>query len=238
MAENFPRLAADDVDVWSLSLDLSEVALRRLRGIISTEEAALAARFASTSNRRRYIAAHGLLRLVLADYLGTSPDAVAFRRNSDGKPRLAHPERLRFNLSHSGILGLLAVSANREVGVDVEEVRDVGDIEDLAKTCFSPVEQAALAAVPATERRWAFFAGWTRKEAFLKALGEGLSRPLDSFDVSLARGESVGLLRVEGLPGASEAYALRSLEPAPGYVGALAVNGPHVTIRRRRRDAL
>lgn len=230
MTEDSLRLEEDEVHVWSLSLDPPEAELRRLESVISDEEKAFAERFVFAPDRRRYLAAHGLLRLVLADYLGTSPMAVAFRSNSDGKPRLAHPERLRFNLSHSGLRGLLAVSASREVGVDIEEIRDVGDIEDLAKTCFSPVEQAALAAAPAAERRWAFFAGWTRKEAFLKALGDGLSRPLDSFDVSLARGELVRLLRVEGASEAPESYAVRSLEPAPGYIGALAVNGSHVTV--------
>jgi 4'-phosphopantetheinyl transferase len=109
----------------------------------------------------------------------------------------------------------LLVSANREVGVDIERVRDVGDIEDLAEACFSPVEQAALAAVPVAQRRWAFFAGWTRKEAFLNALGEGLSRPLDSLDVNLAPGEPARLLRVEGMIGAPEAYAVSSLERRP-----------------------
>ena len=167
MTDEFLLREADDVHVWSLSLDLPEAELRRLGSVISAEEAARAERFVHTPDRQRYVAAHGLLRSVLAGYLGTSPEAVAFRSNSDGKPRLAQPERLRFNLSHSGLLGLLAVSANREVGVDIEEIRDVGDMEDLAKTCFSPVEQAALAAVPAGQRRWAFFAGWTRKEAFL-----------------------------------------------------------------------
>jgi len=232
--EHFRRLEADDVHVWSLPLDLPEAELRRLVGVVSAEEAARAEQFVHILNRRRYLAAHGLLRLVLSGYLGTSPDAVAVRSNSDGKPRLAHPEHLRFNLSHSGLHGLLAVSANREVGVDIEEIRDVGDLEDLAKTCFSPNEQAALAAVPAAQRRGAFFAGWTRKEAFLKALGDGLSRSLDSFDVSLAPGEPARLLRLDGCPGLSRPYTIRSLEPAPDYVGALAVEGSQVTVRWRR----
>ena len=229
---------ADDIHVWLLALDLPEAELRRLGRLLSADEAARAERFVHISDRWRYVAAHGFVRLVLAAYLGISPDAVAFRSNSDGKPRLAHPERLRFNLSHSRRRGLLAVSANREVGVDIEEIRDVGDIEDLAKTCFSPVEQVALAALPAAQRRWAFFAGWTRKEAFLKALGEGLSRPLDSFDVSLAPGEPARLLRVEGMPSAPESYAVRSLEPAPGYIGALVVDGNQASVHWRRWDSL
>jgi len=152
-AQDFLPLEADDIHIWPLSLDLPEAELRRLEGVISAEETAFAKRFAFPSDRSRYVAAHGLLRLVLARYLDTIPAAVTFRRNADGKPRLAHPERLRFNLSHSGLLGLLAVSAKREVGVDVEEIRDIDNIEDLAKTCFSPAEQAALAAVPAEQRK-------------------------------------------------------------------------------------
>lgn len=238
MTEDLLRLAADDVHVWSLSLDVPEAELQRLGRVISADEAARAERFVFSPDCRRYLAAHGLLRLVLAGYLGTSPEAVVFSSSSDGKPRLAPPERLRFNLSHSGLIALVAVSANREVGVDVEEIRDVGDMEDLVKTCFSPVEQAALASLPAAQRRWAFFAGWTRKEAFLKALGEGLSRSLDSFDVSLAPGEPARLIRVEGAPRAPETYAVQSLEPAPGYLAALVVESPQVTVHWRRRDAL
>ena len=234
MTEDLLRLEADDVHVWALFLDPPQAELRRLESVISCEEAARAERFAFTPDRRRYLAAHGLLRLVLGGYLGTSPDAVAFRSKGDGKPRLAHPERLRFNLSHSGRIGLLAVSAKREVGVDIEEIRDIDNVEDLAKSCFSPGERAALAAVPVVQRKWAFFAGWTRKEAFLKTLGEGLSRPLDSFDVSLAPGEPARLLRVQGAPGAAEAYVVRSLEPAPGYLGAVAVDGIDVAVRPLR----
>jgi 4'-phosphopantetheinyl transferase len=230
MTKDLLRLQADDVHLWSLSLDPPETELHRLESLISAEETALAERFVFPLDHRRYVAAHGLLRLVLARCLDTIPAAVTFRRNADGKPRLAHPERLRFNLSHSGLLGLLAVSAKREVGVDVEEIHDIDNIEDLAKTCFSPAEQAALAALPAEQRSWAFFAGRTRKEAFLKALGDGLSRPLDSFTVSLAPAEPAKLLRVEVAPRTSESYAIRSLEPAPGYLGALAVDGPEVRV--------
>ena len=102
--QEFLPLEANDVHVWSLFLDLPEAELHRLQGVISAEETALAERFIFPPDRRRYLAAHGLLRLVVAGYLDTIPAAVTFRRNADGKPRLAHPERLRFNLSHSGAL--------------------------------------------------------------------------------------------------------------------------------------
>lgn len=213
------------VHVWSLRLDLSRAAHERLASVLSAEEASRAERFVVPADRRRYLAAHGLLRVILSGYLGVRPEDVAFTMRPGGKPQVTNPNSLRFNLSHSGALGLVAVSADGEVGVDIEEVREVGDIEGLAETCFSPVERAALSAVPASQRQWAFFSGWTRKEAFLKALGEGLSRPLESFDVTLTPGEPARLLRVQGAPGEPMRYTLRALQPAAGYVGALAVDG-------------
>lgn len=227
------RLRPDDVHVWSLHLDLDRAAVDRLEGVLSTAERLRARRFVAAIDRSRFSAAHGLLRTVLSGYLEIRPKDVALEIGGGGKPRLANRNAPRFNLSHAGIRGLVAVSAAREVGVDIEEVREVGDLENLARTSFSAVEQEALAAVPARHRQRAFFAGWTRKEAFLKALGEGLSRPLDSFDVTLTPGEPVRLLRVHGAPRAPARYELRALRPAPGYIGALAIEGPDVTIRYR-----
>ena len=174
-----------------------------------------------------------MLRIVLSGYLDVKPVDVAFEIGHSGKPRLADRNGPRFNLSHAGIRGLVAVSAAREVGIDIEEVRELDDLENLARTSFSAVERAALAAVPVQYRQWAFFAGWTRKEAFLKALGEGLSIPLDSFDVTLAPGEPARLLQLRGAPSAPARYELRALRPAPGHVGALAIEGLDATIRYR-----
>jgi 4'-phosphopantetheinyl transferase len=211
MMEDLFRIEPHDVHVWSLRLDLSRTAHDRLEGVLSAGEASRAERLVVAANRRRYVAAHGLLRLVLSGYLGVRPDHVALETGAGGKPRLANREGPRFNLSHAGALGLVAVSADREVGVDIEEIRDVGDLEGLAETCFSPVERAALTAVPAAQRRWAFFAGWTRKEAFLKVLGDGLSRPLDSFDVSLAPGGAGSIATSAGRAGCS--CSLRTPSP-------------------------
>lgn len=226
------RLRRDDVHVWILRLDLSRAQLARLASVISAEEFTRAERFAVPANRRRYVAAHGLLRLVLASYVCLGPKRLSFEKGAGGKPRLADRHQLRFNLSHSNDLALVAVSANREVGVDIEKVCEMPDLESLARICFSPVEQAALAAVPAGQRQLAFFAGWTRKEAFLKAQGDGLSRPLHSFDVTLTPAVPARVLRVQP-PDAAHRYALRTLEPAPGYVGALATEGGPVTVHWR-----
>jgi 4'-phosphopantetheinyl transferase len=141
------------------------------------------------------------------------------------KPRLRDAGDLRFNMSHAEDLCLVAVARGREVGVDLEAVRPLGDLAVLAETCFSPMELEALLAVPESGRVHAFYSGWTRKEAVLKALGDGLARPLDSFDVTLAPGEPARLLQVDGDPTASARYELHALEPWPGFVGALAVEG-------------
>jgi 4'-phosphopantetheinyl transferase len=227
------RLEPNEVHVWALRLDLDGDAVGTLAEVLSAAERSRARRFVAKGDRLRYEAAHGLLRVVLAGYLGVRPEDVAFEIGNKGKPRLADRRDPRFNLSHSGMHGLIAVSAGRELGIDIEEVRELGDLESLARTSFSATEQTALVAVPARYRQRAFFAGWTRKEAFLKALGEGLSRPLDSFDVTLAPGETARLLRVQGMPDASARYEIRSLRPASAYVAALAIERPNATLRYR-----
>jgi 4'-phosphopantetheinyl transferase len=185
------------------------------------------------ADRRRYVAAHGLLRHILAGYAGLAPSEMRVERAPEGKPRLLHPRDLRFNLSHSEGIGVVAVALAREVGIDIEAVRPLDDLESLVGTCFSAVERTQFAALPEPSRLLAFFEAWTRKEAFLKALGEGLSRPLDSFDVTLRPGDPPRILRVEGEPGLAERYSLRELRPAAGFVGALAVEGTEARVRLR-----
>jgi 4'-phosphopantetheinyl transferase len=229
MTADLFRLGSHDVHVWSLRLDLSPAVQDRLEGVLSASEAARAGRFVDAASRRRSVAAHGLLRVVLSGYLGRHPGDVALEVGRGGKPRLAEQAGPRFSLSHAGARGLLAVSADREVGVDIERIGAIDDVEGLAEVCFSPVERAALSAVPAAQRGRAFYVGWTRKEAFLMVIGEGLARPLDSFAVTLTPGEPERLLGVRGAPEASRRYTLRALEPAAGYVGAVAVDGPGLT---------
>ena len=230
----FRTLRPHDVHVWSLRLDLAEELRGRLEALLSADEAARARRFMFAASRAHFVCAHGLLRLILAGYVGVPPHELAIERAPCGKPRLAGGAGPRFNLSHGGGVGLVAGCAVREVGVDVERVREVGGL--VAERCFSPAERASLAAVAAPLRVEAFYAGWTRKEAFLKALGDGLSRRLDSFDVTLAPGEPARLLRVEGAPEAPARWALRALRPEPGYVGAVAVEGEGRPVALHRRS--
>jgi 4'-phosphopantetheinyl transferase len=232
-AHAFAGMRPEEVHVWSLQLDLPRATQERLEAFLSSDELARAARRVRATDRNRYVCAHGLLRLVLSGYLGVRPEQVAFEKGAGGKPHLAGRASPRFNLSHSDGLGLLGVSADREIGIDVEKVREVGDVCALANSCLSPAERVALAATAAPLRLRSFFAGWTRKEAFLKTLGDGLTRPLDSFDVTLAPGEPARLLRVHGVPGTAARYALRAVRPAPGYVGAVAADGPGVALSWR-----
>lgn len=221
------RLEAGDIHVWRAQLDLGAARLQGLFRSLSADERSRAERFRAPRDRDRYIAGRGLLRAVLARYLWAHPAELHFRYGLHGKPALAREagrSALRFNVSHSEGLALLAVTRGREVGVDVERLRP--DIEDgIARRFFSPGEVARLGALPAGQRQAAFFACWTRKEAFVKARGEGLGLGLDTFDVTLAPEEPAALLRLDGDAGAPGRWSLQHLDPGPGYVGALAVEG-------------
>jgi 4'-phosphopantetheinyl transferase len=228
------RLGADEVQVWLADLDrLPDAALA---GSLSADERERGRRLRFDRDRRRFVAARGLLRGLLARHLGLEPGRLRFRYGATGKPFLAGADGPRFNVSHSGGLALLAFAWGREVGVDVEQTRPVPEAETIARRYFSAREAAELARLPGSEREAAFFRCWTRKEAFIKATGEGLSRPLDAFDVTLAPGEPARLLRVAGEPEAACRYWLEDLSPGRGYAAALAVEGGPARVVCRRAD--
>jgi 4'-phosphopantetheinyl transferase len=155
------------------------------------------------------------------------PSSLRFDHNPYGKPALIPSpghEPLNFNLAHSHDLVLYAITRNRQIGIDLERLRTDFPCEEISEQFFSPRENAALLAVPQSERHEAFFRCWTRKEAYVKARGEGLSLPLQAFDVSLAPDEPAKLLSIRGNPEAARDWSLYGLAPAPGYVAALAVN--------------
>jgi 4'-phosphopantetheinyl transferase len=164
-------------------------------GLLEPHERERANRFAFERDRRRFVVAHASLRLALGACLNRAPESLRFVASSNGKPRVVDSlVDLRFNLSHSGERAVLAIALNQEVGIDIEEERLV-EVLDIAEHFFSRCEVDALRAVASTERVAAFFRCWTRKEAFLKALGEGLSFPLDAFEVSVEDDASDQLLR-------------------------------------------
>jgi 4'-phosphopantetheinyl transferase len=191
---------------------------------LDDEEQARSARFVRPRDRRRFVLTHVALRLFLARCLGMDPMAVRYENGIHGKPRLAPGlPSLEFNLSHSGGLALLAVARDRPVGVDVERLRDVPDALTIADTHFSAAEREVLRSLPATEQRRAFVRCWTRKEAIVKAVGEGLSRALDSFDVDLAPGSTSALRRFDGRSGNVAGWSVRDLQAPTGYAAAGAV---------------
>jgi 4'-phosphopantetheinyl transferase len=222
------RLADDDVHLWRASLDQPEPGVRQLVGTLCDDERARAERYRFEQDRRRYIVAHGALRAILGRYLGLPPHQVQFSYGPHGKPYLSQGSSrspLQFNLSDSHELALYAFTRGRRIGVDLEHVRPMPDADQIAARFFSPRENAAWQALPPDQRQGAFFRCWTRKEAYVKALGEGLAQPLDEFDVTLAPGEPARLLHVEGDPQAAARWTLTTLVPAPGYAAALAVEG-------------
>lgn len=224
------RLTDDQIHVWQASLLLSDDHLARLRSTLAADEQARAGRFHFTRDRDRYVAARGTLRTILGRYLGLLPQQVSFDYTPHGKPLLRQgltPEGagLSFNLSHSHDLALYVVARRRRVGVDVEFIRPELTDEPIAERFFSPREVIALRALPLAEQPPAFFRCWTRKEAFVKARGEGLSLPLDRFDVSLAPGEPAVLLATQDDPAEAQRWQLQALAPQTGYMAALAVEG-------------
>ena len=228
-------LAADAVHVWRMGLRVTADCRERLATTLSAIERARAARFRFPEHRERFIVAHGALRDILSRYLNVSASELAFAANTHGKPALAPPEHawLQFNLTHSGDLALVAVTRGRPIGIDVEHKIPPDDPARLVEQFFSENENAAFNALPESQREAAFFTGWTRKEAYIKALGEGLSTPLDQFDVSLAPDQPARLLADRLHPDHPAHWSLLDLNPDaidPDYAAALAITGPLPTL--------
>jgi 4'-phosphopantetheinyl transferase len=219
-------LSPHEVHVWRLTLEPPEPWFQRLGQTLTPEEQARARRFVQAIHGRHFTAARGWLRFVLSLYLHRLPASLRFDYGPHGKPFFPAAENagdLQFNLSHSHGAALIGITRGRDIGIDVEQVRPMENLEDIARRFFSPSEVAALAMVSAAEKEEAFFRCWTRKEAFIKAGGEGLTRPLDEFSVSLRAGEPACLLEIGGSPEEAARWTLREVRPWPGFIGCVAV---------------
>jgi 4'-phosphopantetheinyl transferase len=219
------------VHVWRAALSRTSGEVAALRELLSEDEVRRADRFHFPRDRALFIAARATLREILGRYLSLPPTLLRFEYNAFGKPELRDAP-LRFNLSHAGDIALYAVTAVREVGVDVEAVREGMESEEIAARFFSRREVETLMSLPRDARTRAFFDCWTRKEAYIKACGVGLSQPLDGFDVSLAPGEPAALLRTHDDPQEAARWTLCELSPGAGYVAAVAVEGSGWRLRR------
>jgi len=223
-----PMAAVNKIDLWQLSLDKPDFAIDKMSGLLSPDEVLRAKRFHFTKDRDRFIFVRASLRIILGDYLELDPALVGFRYGKAGKPYLSetiNPHNLNFNVSHSGGVALAVVARDREVGVDVEQIRPHIDLHEIAVQFFSQPEVAELFALPVDQQPAGFFNCWTRKEAYVKATGIGLSFPLDSFGVSLKPGEPARLTFVNDNAFEKRHWTLRDVSPAPGYAAALAVEG-------------
>jgi len=192
------------------------------------DERMRAERFHFERDRKRFIVRRGILRTILGCYLSIEPSRLRFCYGKNGKPALADTSgkgRIRFNLSHSEGLALVAFTRDREIGVDIEHIRDISEMEQIAERFFSVREYTVFRVLPKSKKKEAFFNCWVRKEAFTKAIGDGLSWPLDKFDVSLILGESARLLRIEGDSKGASRWSIQDLKPASGFAAAFAVEG-------------
>ena len=227
-------LGQAEVHLWVVPLVISAKKSSYFESILSLDEQERAGRFRKTRDAERYVAARGSLRSLLGAYLTIEPDRLQFAYDAYGKPHLAGEECLsliRFSISHSDDLALFGFARRHKIGVDVESIRlDIG-VEDLAARYFSPNEFKRLCSLPMEQQREAFYCGWTRKEAYLKARGEGLSFPLDRVEVSLTPGEPAMILKVSDDPAVSRRWIVQHLSPASDYIGAAAVEGRDMAFR-------
>ena len=212
-------LPENEIHVWRAPLACEEKTLRKLEVTLSSDELARANRFFAVRDRSNFIAARGILRELLGKYQNQAPAKLKFNYSSKGKPSLQPEEdhaSMHFNISHSHGLALLAFAANRNVGVDVEWVRPSVEVEEIAERYFSPREVAELKTLEPSSRTEGFFQCWTRKESYIKARGEGLHIPLESFSVSLTPDRPAVLDSAD-----SSRWKLYSIALDEGYVGAL-----------------
>jgi 4'-phosphopantetheinyl transferase len=222
------ELTPSAVYVWRAVISSPAAAAPKLAPTLSDDERERANRLDAEELRDRFIVCRGIVRSILAGHLALNPASLRFQVGRHGKPSLADGEAngpVEFSISHSGGLLLVAVTCGRRVGVDVEQLRPVDAFDEIAARFFSPCEHAAIRALPPQQRQAAFFACWTRKESYLKATGDGLSQPLDRFDVSVAPDDPAALLahRADALECAR--WSMVNLSLGPGYAGALTVEG-------------
>jgi 4'-phosphopantetheinyl transferase len=222
------------IDVWSVSLEQPAGVCRELKQLLSADEIARADRFVFELDRLRYVACRGALRQVLGGYLGVRPEGLTFAYADRGKPSL-NGAALGFNVSHAAGLAVFAISEAGGVGIDVECTARTVDFEALGSRFFSAEEASELLMLPETSRREAFFNCWTRKEAYIKAIGDGLACPLDSFAVTLHPDDPPAFKWMAG--GAAAGWQLWAFRPAARYIGAVATRSRAAGIRLRRWDA-
>lgn len=224
-------LAPGMVDVWCIPLEQNDERMHRLQGLLQANERQRIERLVNHDARRRMVVARAALRSVLAQYVPEPAGALTFVYGPHGKPALQDWPAMGFNLSHSHGLALCVVALDRTVGVDIEHRRRLADDDAVARRFFASEEYAVYASLPPDQRASGFFNAWTRKEAFIKAIGDGLSRPLDEFLVTLRPGNAPKLLTIKTAPQETTRWTLLDLPCPSGYTAALAIDGVPAAVR-------
>ena len=229
------RLSENEVHVWLAGLDALGPPVQHFERIISIDERRKADRFVFERDKERFIVSRGILRTILGKhYLAVKPQYLVFSYGVHGKPYLSEAlgySTIRFNQAGSNGLALYAFSKNRDVGIDLEYMRDLADAQQIVNGSFSECEKEAYNALPEREKPEAFFKCWTRKEAFIKAVGKGLYFPLDQFDVSFSIDEPAKIISIKGNSDEASGWTLVDIKPQQGFSAALAFKGLSADIK-------
>jgi 4'-phosphopantetheinyl transferase len=234
------ELAPEEAHVWRVATQLPREQIARLWSLLDADEEKRALALVRGAVRDGFVVTRSALRLVLATYLGRSADELGFRYGRRGKPYLegAGTRALRFSVTHSGTVSLIAVARNRELGIDVEPERWPRSALRIARRLFHPDTAAGLEALDGAEQRRAFLAAWTQHEAYMKAIGEGLFRSADPLRLVWPRGEATELVEEHAMGGATRMWSITPLEPVPTYTGTLVTEGAIRRVRRLDATAL
>ncbi len=231
------KLANAKVHVWHASLEQPLDVVQRLEAVLSEEERQRARQFRYEEHRRSFVVSRGILRNLLSHYTSLKPEEVQYKYTLAGKPHLANADGssdLCFSLSHAGLLVLYAFSWGRQVGIDVECIRPMEEMDQIATNNFASREYREYRSLSSQEQLQAFYNGWTRKEAFIKATGDGLSFPLQEIEVSLRPAEPAQLLTLYGSREEARRWALHDVKTWDGYAAALVVEGNDHTISHKQ----
>jgi len=219
------NLTDRDVHIWQIFLEEPIEKAKDMGWILSDEEKYRAGRFQFEHHQRRFLISHAALRHILSQYTGIEPQHIQYQITSYGKPHLRNKTEfdIQFNLSHSHERAVVAICQNQPIGIDIEYIRSTADIASLAKQNFSTNEYQQFAKLPVTDSLLGFFNTWTRKEAYIKAIGEGLSHPLHTFEVTVNPGEPAQMLSIANDLKAARHWTLEAVQVQDGYAAAFAV---------------
>lgn len=221
-----PELAVHEIHIWSAALNQLDSSLSKFIQTLSIDERIRAARFHFDRDRNHFIVKRGILRTILGSYLNVEANRLQFCFGKNGKPSLADAlgnKTIGFNVSHSNGIALFAFVRDYEIGVDIERIRDIPEMDEIVEQFFSPKENAVFRSLPESEKKEAFFNCWVRKEAFIKAIGDGLYYPLDKFEVSLVAEQPANLVSIKEDSRAASRWSIQELKLSSGFAAAFAI---------------